>query len=93
MNAARCTENNYINFLVAAQQVFSAVEASSSHPEGRAQAPHDTYIRLLQRLPPESEALWREVSECIDPGKGLLVIDDTTLDKPYVEKMALVSRY
>jgi putative transposase len=93
MNAPKCTEYDYINFLVAAQQVFSAVEAARSHPAGEAKPAHDAYTRLLQRLPPDSEALWAEVSGCIEMNKGLLVIDDTTLDKPYARAMALVSRH
>jgi putative transposase len=82
MNAPKCTEYDYINFLVAAQQVFSAVEAARSHPESEDRPAHDASTRLLQRLPPDSEALWAEVSGCIDVLKGLLVIDDTPLDKP-----------
>jgi hypothetical protein len=93
MNGAKCTEYDYINFLVAAQQVFSAVEAARSHPESQHQVAHDAYTRLLQRLPPDSEALWEEVRLCINLLKGMLVIDDTTLDKPYASKIALVSRH
>lgn len=93
MNPAKCSEQDYINFLVAAQRVFSAVEAARSHPEGEDQPAHDAYTRLLQRLPPDSEALWREVQGCIEREKGLLVIDDTTLDKPYASQMALVTRH
>src|SRR5512134_2063075 len=93
MNAPKCTEYDYINFLVAAQQVFSAVEAAHSHADGEQQPAHVAYTRLLQRLPPDSEALWAEVQACIDLLKGLVVIDDTTLDKPYASQMALVSRH
>jgi len=93
MNTPKCTEYDYINFLVAAQRVFSAVEASRSHPEGERQPAHDAYTRLLQRLPPDSEALWAEVSGCIKVSKGMLILDDTTLDKPYASQMALVSRH
>ena len=93
MNAPKCTEYDYINFLVAAQQVFSAVEAARSHPESKRQPAHDAYTRLLQRLPADSEALWAEVQGCIALLRGLLVIDDTTLDKPYASQMALVSRH
>jgi hypothetical protein len=93
MNPPKCSEQDYINFLVAAQQVYSTVEAARSHPESERQPAHDAYTRLLQRLPPDSEALWAEVQACIDLSKGLLVIDDTTLDKPYASQMALVSRH
>ena len=93
MNAPKCTEYDYINFLVAAQQVFSTVEAARSHLGGKERPAHDAYTRLLQRLPPDSEALWTEVQGCIDLSSGLLIIDDTTLDKPYASQMALVSRH
>jgi seryl-tRNA(Sec) selenium transferase len=32
-----------------------------------------------------------EAKAFVDIGKGLLVLDDTTLDKPYAQKMDLVS--
>ncbi len=93
MNAPKCTEYDYINFLVAAQQVFSTVEAARSHPESENKPAHDAYTRLLQRLPPDSEALWGEVEDCIEKEGGLLIIDDTTLDKRYASEMALVSHH
>jgi hypothetical protein len=93
MNAPKCTEYDYINFLVAAQQVFSTVEAARNNPDGEDKPAHDAYTRLLQRLPPDSAALWAEVQGCIELNKGLLIIDDTTLDKPYASAMALVSRH
>jgi hypothetical protein len=93
MNAPKCTEYDYINFLIAAQRAFSTVEASRSHPQGERQAAHDAYTRLLQRLPADSEGLWAEVRGCIDAKSGLLIIDDSTLDKPYARQMALVSRH
>jgi hypothetical protein len=54
---------------------------------------HHPYTRLLQRLPPDSEALWAEVKACIRLDTGLLIIDDTTLDKPYARQMGLVTRH
>jgi len=93
MNKRKCSEYDYINFLVAAQTVFSTVEAAKTHPTGDGGPAHDAYTRLLQRLPPDSEALWAEVKDCIEVTMGLLVIDDSTLDKPYASKMALVSRH
>jgi len=93
MNPPKCDELDYINFLVAAQRVFSSVEASRTHPaEGNAPA-HDAYTRLLQRLPPDSQALWQEVEGLVKRKGGVLVIDDTTLDKPYASKMALVTSH
>ena len=45
------------------------------------------------RLPPDSERLWQEVEPLVERRMGALVIDDTTLDKPYASKMALVTRH
>lgn len=92
MNPPKCDEMDYINFLIAAQQVFSSVEASRTHPEEEAPA-HDAYTRLLKRLPPDSQMLWQEVEPLVEKKSGVLVIDDTTLDKPYASKMALVTQH
>lgn len=70
MNAPKCTEYDYINILVAAQRVLGAPEAARNHPDGEDKPAHDAYTRLLQRLPPDSEALWAEVSACSDVSEG-----------------------
>jgi putative transposase len=93
MNAPKCDELDYINFLVAAQRAFSTVEAAKTQPAGDSGPAHDAYTRLLQRTPADSETLWREVSPLVARTSGVLVIDDTTLDKPYASKMELVTRH
>lgn len=93
MNPPKCDEMDYINFLIAAQQVFSHVEAARTHPVEEQAPAHDAYTRLLKRLPPDSEMLWREVEPLIEREKGVLIVDDTTLDKPYASQMALVTRH
>ena len=92
MNPPKCSEMDYINFLIAAQKVFSSVEASRTHPDEEAPA-HDAYTRLLKRLPPDSKMLWQEVEPLVERKVGVLVLDDTTLDKPYASKMALVTQH
>jgi hypothetical protein len=69
------------------------VEAAKTHPAEEKAPAHDAYTRLLQRLPPDSEALWQEVEPLVKRKRGVLVIDDSTLDKPYASKMALVTRH
>lgn len=93
MNAPKVDELDYINFLIAAQRVFSTVEAAKVSPEGLRQPAHDAYTRLLQRTPPDSRALWQEVQPLVKRTSGVLVIDDSTLDKPYARHMALVTRH
>jgi len=48
------------------------------------------YTRLLKRLEPSPEALWEESERWVVRNRGVLVIDDTVLDKPYAKKMNLV---
>jgi putative transposase len=93
MNPPKCDEMDYINFLIAAQNVFSSVEASRTHPAEDAPPAHDAYTRMLKRLPPDSKMLWQEVEPLIERKIGVLVIDDTTLDKPYASKMGLVTQH
>jgi putative transposase len=94
MNPPKCDELDYIQFLVAAQKAFTATEAARSQPESRQKPPaHDAFTRLLTRKPPDTEALWREAEALVKVGLGLLVHDDTTLDKPYARKMELVRRH
>ena len=61
-----CNQWDYINFLIAAQQVFSSVEASQTHPAEEQAPAHDAYTRLLKRLPPDSETLWQEVEPLVE---------------------------
>ena len=73
--------------------MFSTTEAARIQA-GAPHAPaHDAYTRLLQRIPPDTQALWREVASFVQRQAGVLVVDDTTLDKPHARKMSLVTRH
>ena len=64
INPPKCSEFDYINFLIASSRVFSCTEASkcsSSDPNDSAAPSHDSFTRLLLRQPPDTEALWEEV--------------------------------
>jgi putative transposase len=93
MNAPKVTDLDYINFLVAAPKVVSCTEAARVQPPGSRRAAHDALTRLLQRLEPDSTPLWREAEQYVDRTSGLLILDDTTLDKPYAHKIELVHRH
>jgi hypothetical protein len=93
MNAPRCSEHDYIAFLIAAQRVFSCTEAARCQPDAPMAPAHDAFTRLLTRVPPDTAALWDEARPFVRPREGLLVLDDTTLDKPYAKKMDLVTRH
>lgn len=86
MNAPKVTDLDYINFLVAAPRVVSCTEAARVQPEQPRRAAHDALTRLLQRLEPDTTPLWREAEQHVDRQAGLLIADDSTLDKPYATK-------
>ena len=92
MNPAKCSSEDYIQWLIASPKVISATEAAKSSPRNGLVA-HDAYTRLLGRLEPGSETLWTEVEPFVDKSGGWLIIDDTTLDKPYGPHIELVTRH
>ena len=93
MNPAKCDTLDYINFLVAAQKSFTCSEAARCQPESSAAPAHDAFSRLLRRQPPDTEALWQETQGLVQLKSGVLVLDDSTLDKPYAKRMELVTRH
>jgi len=94
MNSPKCDELDYINFLIAAQKVFSNTEAAKCHPAADSEGPaHDAYTRLLHRCRSDAEVLWQEVKPCVALVGGILVVDDSTLDKFYARMIELVTRH
>jgi len=93
MNAARTTETDYINFLIATPHSYSCVEAARVQPEAADKPAHDSITRLLHRLEPSADELWREAEGQVEKQSGMLILDDSTLDKPYARKMDLVTRH
>ena len=91
MNPARYTEKDYIGFLIASYRMCTCTEAARCIPESRIQAAHDSVNRFLERQSSDTEALWQESQSMIEKDQGFLIIDDTTLDKPYSHQIDLVS--
>ena len=92
MNPPRATPDDDIAFLVATPGEATATEMARCQPI-RPEAPsHDAFTRLLNRLEPDPGELWREVQPLL-PTAGLLVFDDTVLDKPHAKHMGLVGRF
>lgn len=93
MNSPRCTPHDYLQFLLAAQRVFTCSEAARCQPARERAGSHDAFTRLLRRQSPDTEALWQETRGLVKRDAGVLVLDDTTLDKPYARKIQLVTRH
>ncbi len=69
------------------------MEAERVQPESENPPAHDAITRLLHRMEPSSAVLWQEASRHVSLKSGILVIDDSTLDKFYAQKMELVTRH
>jgi len=93
MRPPKVDELDYIQFLIAAQRVYTCTEAARCQPEDAKAPAHDAFTRLLSRQPPDTAALWREVEPLVRKDVGILVLDDTTLDKPHGRKIELVTRH
>lgn len=83
MNPPKANNFDDIQFLIAAQKVFTCTKAARCQPKLQNPPAHDAFTRLLRREPPDTEALWEEARTLVEHEQGLLVVDDTTLDKPY----------
>jgi len=93
MNPPKVTDEDYINFIIATPRDVTATEAGRVQPESKDAPAHDAFTRLLGRLEPDAETLWQEARTQIERTSGILVLDDSTLEKPYSERNALVYRH
>lgn len=90
MNTAKVQPEDYVQFLLGSPFQFTCTEAARVQPDEADPPAHDAFTRLLTRLEPDAEALWEEARSQVRKDDGILVLDDSTLDKPYARKMGLV---
>jgi DDE superfamily endonuclease len=93
VNVRRCTPENYIDFLVGSPGPVSCTEAARVQPHSPFAPAHDSFTRLLRDQEPDPETVWAEAEPLVEKGRGLLIADDSTLDKPYAKKIELVTRH
>lgn len=93
MTQPKCNDICYIDFLIGSPSAASCCEAARSQPPSQTAAAHDAYTRLLHRLEPDPTTLFREVEPLVDKEDGVLIIDDSTLDKFYAKKINPVHRH
>jgi len=74
MNPAKCTAEDYINFVIATPRVVTATEAERVQPISENAPAHDAFTRLLTRLEPNAETLWEEAKTQIDLSGGINLI-------------------
>lgn len=90
MIQAKVQPEDYVQFLLASPGRYTCTEAARVHPGQHAPPAHDAFARLLTRLEPDPETLWLEARPHVRLDDGVLVLDDSTLDKPYSRKVDLV---
>jgi putative transposase len=93
MNPPRVQAEDYIDFLIATPKAASGTEAARVQPDKPKAPAHDAFTRLLHRLEPDAETLWVEAQPQVDLLRGVLVLDDSVLDKPYARHIELVGRH
>ena len=91
MNAPRCSPADYITYQIASPDRYTCTEAARCQPEGTQAPAHDAFTRLWQRQPGDTAELWQEAQPWVPSQGGVLVVDDTTLDKPYAREIELVT--
>jgi putative transposase len=92
-NDVKCHDTDYIDFIIASPKLFSCTEAAKVQPEAVDPPAHDAFTRLLLRIVPDPKTLWQEAGPLVGRAGGLLVLDDSTLDKPYAKAIDLVTRH
>ena len=93
MSEPKVHPDDYMQFLIATPRAYTATEAARVHPDLPDPPAHDAFTRLLHRLEPDAGALWQESRHHVRLDGGVLVIDDSTLDKPYAKSIGLVTRH
>src|SRR5436189_242400 len=93
MSAPKVHPSDYIDFLIATPKACSGTEAARVQPDQPDPPAHDAFTRLLTRLEPDPDTLWAEAETQVRRDDGVLVVDDSTLDKPYARSIELVSRH
>ena len=88
MRPQKCSEEDYIQWLIASPKTASQTEAAKCCPKDMA---HDAIRRMLLRTEPNTQALWLEAKEQVNRNGGFLVLDDTMIDKPYAKNIAMVT--
>lgn len=86
MNKQKCDEYLYTQFLLAAQDSYTCTELEKVAPEGMA---HDSPTRLLAKQKLTPKVLWKNVAAHVDMRHGVLVVDDSVVDKPKMQKLGL----
>lgn len=88
MRKQKCSLELYSNFLLAAQNRFSATELARASPD--ASMSHDAVTNWLDSSKFNPAEIWNQAKPLISLKSGYLVSDDSVLDKRYFRENGLV---
>jgi len=63
MPRPKVTAFDYMTFLIAAQRVYTCTEAAPALTLAGTPVSHDCFLRVLQKQPPDTAALWHEAKQ------------------------------
>lgn len=86
MNAPKCDEYGYIQWLLAAQTNYTCTEFEQVAPTKMA---HDAPTRMLKREKLTPRILWKNAKPHVDKTSGYLITDDSVIDKPHTKDLDL----
>lgn len=93
MSVSKVSEYTYITFLLAVPKNATCTEASRLCGHTQNDPAHDAFNRLLHRQTSDTTALWQEAEPMVEKKHGVLILDDSTMDKPYAHEIELVTRH
>ncbi len=93
MSEPKVHTDDPMQFLNATPRAYTATEAAKVQPDLPDPPAHDAFTRLSHRLEPDPAELWRESRPHVRLDDGVLVVDDSTLDKPHGKSIQLDTRH
>lgn len=87
MSRSLCSKDLYCTFLRVTSQRYSALSLSEVSP---VEVSHDSISRWLEEKKCQPKDIWQEVRNQVLETKGVLIADDTILNKSRSEKIELV---
>jgi len=90
MSDTKVQPEDMIQFMLASPRQVTCTEAARVQPHQADPPAHDCFNRLLTGNVPDTEALWQEARDQVQLDDGVLILDDSTLDKPYARQIELV---
>jgi putative transposase len=70
VNPPKCSDDDYINFVIATPRSVSATEAAKVQGSEEQAPAHDAFTRLLHRLEPDAATLWGEARTRVSLNRG-----------------------